>query len=197
MGSILLPLLTFAVASTGTPGPNNIMLTASGANFGYRRSMPHILGIMIGFPGMMVAIGLGLGQVFTAFPQMHEILKWLGSAYLLFLAWKIATAAKPEGQKNEAKPFTFLQAALFQWVNPKAWIMSVAALTAYTTGEGSYIIETLIVAGMFFVVSFPLISCWCLFGALIGRWLTSPRALMIFNGTMAALIVASIALLYI
>jgi len=197
MTSIFLPLLTFAIAATATPGPNNIMLTASGANFGYRRTLPHIFGIMFGFPAMMVAIGLGLGQVFTSFPQLHEILKGLGSAYLLFLAWKIATAAKPEGHKDEATPFTFLQAALFQWVNPKAWIMSVAALTAYTTGEGSYILETLLVASTFFVVSFPLISSWCLFGALIGRWLTSPRALMVFNGSMAALIVASIALLYI
>jgi len=197
MTSVLLPLLTFAIASTFTPGPNNIMLTASGANFGYKRSLPHIFGIMFGFPGMMIAIGLGLGQVFTTYPQLHEVLKWVGSAYLLFLAWKIAISARPEGVGREAKPFTFLQAALFQWVNPKAWIMSVAALTAYTTAEGSYMVQTLIVAGTFFVVSFPLISLWCLFGALIGRWLKSPRALMLFNGTMAALIVASIALLYI
>jgi len=197
MTAILLPLLTFAIAATGTPGPNNIMLTASGANFGYRRSLPHILGIMIGFPGMVAAVGLGLGQVFSAYPELHQILKWLGSVYLLFLAWKIATAARPKSATHEAKPFTFWQAALFQWVNPKAWIMTVAALSAYTTGEGSYVVETLIVAGVFFAVSFPLISLWCLFGALIGRWLTSQKALMMFNGTMSALIVASIALLYI
>jgi len=195
--SILLPLISFAIAATGTPGPNNIMLTASGANFGYRRSLPHIFGILIGFPSMVLAVGLGLGQVFTAYPQLHEILKWAGSAYLLFLAWKIATAARPKSAAHEAKPLTFWQAALFQWVNPKAWIMTVAALTAYTTGEGSYVVETFIVAGVFFAVSFPLISAWCLFGALIGRWLTSQRALMVFNGTMSALIVASIALLYV
>jgi len=197
VSSILLPLISFAIAATGTPGPNNIMLTASGANFGYRRSLPHIFGILFGFPSMVLAVGLGLGQVFTVYPQLHEILKWVGSAYLLFLAWKIATAARPKSAAHEAKPLTFLQAALFQWVNPKAWIMTVAALTAYTTGEGSYVVETFIVAGVFFAVSFPLISMWCLFGALIGRWLTSQRALMIFNGTMSALIVASIALLYI
>jgi len=197
MTSILLPLLTFAIASTGTPGPNNIMLTASGANFGYRRSLPHIFGIMIGFPSMVLAVGLGLGQVFTAYPELHQVLKYVGSAYLLFLAWKIATAARPKSATQEAKPLTFFQAALFQWVNPKAWIMSVAALTAYTTGEGSYVVEAFIVAGVFFAVSFPLISSWCLFGAWIGRWLKSQRALMVFNGIMSALIVASIALLYI
>ncbi len=197
MTPFLLPLLTFAIAATGTPGPNNIMLTASGANFGYRRSLPHIFGIMIGFPSMVLAVGLGLGQVFIAYPELHQVLKWVGSAYLLFLAWKIATAARPKSATQEAKPFTFIQAALFQWVNPKAWIMSVAALTAYTTGEGSYVGEALMVAGVFFAVSFPLISLWCLFGALIGRWLTSQKALMIFNGTMSAFIVASIALLYI
>jgi len=197
MTPILLPLLTFAIAATGTPGPNNIMLTASGVNFGYRRSLPHIFGIQIGFPSMVLAVGLGLGQVFTAYPELHQVLKWVGSVYLLFLAWKIATAARPKSAAREAKPFTFIQAALFQWVNPKAWIMSVAALTAYTTGEGSYVVEALMIAGVFFAVSFPLISLWCLFGALIGRWLTSPRALMIFNGSMSALIVASIALLYV
>ncbi len=197
MTAILLPLITFAIASTGTPGPNNIMLTASGANFGYRRSLPHIFGIQFGFPSMVLAVGLGLGQVFTAYPGLHQVLKYVGSAYLLFLAWKIATAARPKSATHEAKPFTFMQAALFQWVNPKAWIMSVAALTAYTTGEGSYVLEALLVAGVFFAVSFPLISLWCLFGALIGRWLTSQKALMVFNGIMSALIVASIALLYI
>ena len=197
MTPFFLPLLTFAIAATGTPGPNNIMLTASGANFGYRRSLPHIFGIMIGFPSMVLAVGLGLGQVFTAYPQLHQGLKWVGSGYLLFLAWKIATAARPKSATGEAKPFTFIQAALFQWVNPKAWIMSVAALTAYTTGEGSYVVEAFMVAGVFFAVSFPLISLWCLFGAWIGRWLKSQRALMVFNGIMSALIVASIALLYI
>lgn len=197
MTSLFFPLLTFAIASTFTPGPNNIMLTASGANFGYRRSLPHILGIQFGFPAMIAAIGLGLGQVFTLYPQLHELLKWLGSVYLVFLAWKIATASRPKDQAEEAKPFTFLQAALFQWVNPKAWIMAVAALTTYTTGEGSYVLEAFFVAGAFFAVSFPSATCWCLFGALIGRWLNSPRSLMIFNTTMAALIVVSIALLYV
>ncbi len=197
MSSLLLPLLTFALAATFTPGPNNIMVTASGANFGYWRTLPHMLGITFGFTGMIAAVGFGLGEIFKVYPALHEIMKWVGSVYLIFLAWKIATASKPEEHGGERKPFTFVQAALFQWVNPKAWIMSIAALTAYTTNGADYVAETLVVAGAFFIVSFPSISSWCLFGTLIGRLLTSPRALMIFNVSMSALIVASIALLYI
>ncbi len=197
MLSVLLPMFAFAIASTGTPGPNNIMVMASGANFGYWRTIPHMLGIALGFSGMVVALGLGFSQLFAVYPQVHEILKWLGTAYLLFLAWKIGTAAKPEDAQAKSAPLTFVQAALFQWVNPKAWMVGIAGLTAFTSDEGNYELQTLIIAGVFLAVSFPLSSFWCSFGTVIGRFLTSPRSLRLFNGAMASLIVGSIVLLYI
>ncbi|AWZ01773.1 cysteine/O-acetylserine efflux protein [Rhodobiaceae bacterium] len=197
MLSVLLPMFAFAIASTGTPGPNNIMVMASGANFGYWRTIPHMLGIALGFSGMVVALGLGFSQLFAVYPQVHEILKWLGTAYLLFLAWKIGTAAKPEDAQAKSAPLTFVQAALFQWVNPKAWMVGIAGLTAFTSDEGNYEFQTLIIAGVFLAVSFPLSSFWCSFGTVIGRFLTSPRSLRLFNGAMASLIVGSIVLLYI
>ncbi|MCP4185441.1 MAG: LysE family transporter, partial [Hyphomicrobiales bacterium] len=129
-------------------------------------------------------------------PQLHDILKWLGSAYLLFLVWKIATAAQPKQGKREAKPLSFLQAALFQWINPKGWIMSVAALANYTTTDTSYLMQTLMVAWVFFLTSLGATTSWAYFGALIRRLLRSYLALRIFNTMMAALIVASIVLLY-
>ncbi len=197
MLSVLLPMFAFAIASTGTPGPNNIMVMASGANFGYWRTIPHMLGIALGFSGMVLALGLGLSQLFAVYPQVHEILKWMGTAYLLFLAWKIGTAAKPEDAQAESAPLTFVQAALFQWVNPKAWMVGIAGLTAFTSDDGNYELQTLIIAGVFLTVSFPLSSFWCSFGTVIGRFLTSPRSLRLFNGAMASLIVGSIVLLYI
>ncbi len=197
MLSVLLPMFAFAIASTGTPGPNNIMVMASGANFGYWRTIPHMLGIALGFSGMVVALGLGFSQLFAVYPQVHEILKWLGTAYLLFLAWKIGTATKPEDAQAKSAPLTFVQAALFQWVNPKAWMVGIAGLTAFTSNEGNYELQTLIIAGVFLAVSFPLSSFWCSFGTVIGRFLTSPRSLRLFNGAMASLIVGSIVLLYI
>jgi len=196
MSSLLVSLFAFVFAASFTPGPNNIMLTASGVNFGFERTIPHMLGIIVGFPVMILLVGLGLGQIFIILPQLHDVLKWLGSAYLLFLAWKIATAAQPKQGKREAKPLSFLQAALFQWVNPKGWIMSVAALANYTTTDNSYLTQTLLVAGIFFLTSLGATTSWTFFGALIGRQLQSHLALRIFNAMMAALIVASIVLLY-
>lgn len=196
MSPLLISLFVFVIAASFTPGPNNIMLTASGVNFGFKRTIPHMLGIIVGFPVMLLLVGVGLGQIFILYPQLHDVLKWLGSAYLLFLAWKIATAAQPKQGKKEAKPFSFLQAALFQWVNPKGWIMSVAALANYTSVDGNYLIQTLLVACVFFLISLGATSAWTFFGALVGRLLQSELALKIFNAAMAALIVASIALLY-
>ncbi len=196
MSGLLLPLIWFACAAAFTPGPNNIMVAASGANYGFVRTLPHMLGIAFGFTFMIFAVGVGLGQVFKVYPQVHTGLKWAGTAYLLYLAWRIATAGRPRGVDTDSKPFTFLQAALFQWVNPKAWMMGVSALTAFTTASGNYLAETLVVAGTFFAVSLPSISVWCLFGVGIGRFLKSDKALRVFNWTMAGLIVASIALLF-
>lgn len=197
MLSILGPLLTFALAATLTPGPNNIMITASGANFGYVRSIPHMLGITFGFAAMVMALGLGLGQLFKLIPALHTGLQLVGSAYLVYLAWRIATAGRAGKADGAGRPLTFLEASLFQWVNPKAWMLSIGALTAFTSGGGNYLAETAFIAGVFILVTYPSVTAWCLFGTAIGSLLRSDRVLRIFNWTMGGLVAASILLLYI
>jgi threonine/homoserine/homoserine lactone efflux protein len=177
---------------TFTPGPNNIMLTASGVNFGFRRTVPHMLGVALGFPAMVTAIGLGLGELFEAYPQIHEVLKYAGIAYLLWLAWKVATAAPSEDTGVKAKPLNFLQAAGFQWVNPKAWIIAVGAIATYTTLNGDVVQEVLFIAAVFCLVTFPTVALWTLFGSAIRRLLRAPRARTLFNWGMATLLVVSL-----
>ena len=190
---LIAPVLSFAVSTTITPGPNNVMVTASGANFGYRRTLMHILGISLGFPVMVVAVGLGLGGLFHALPGLHVVLKLLGCAYILWMAWKIAAADGMGGSSARAgRPFTFLQAAGFQWVNPKAWVMAVGAITAYTSAGGYYYLEIVLIALIFLVVCIPSISIWTLFGVGIGRILTARKWLRVFNILMALLLVASL-----
>ena len=193
MMEFIAPVLSFAVSTTITPGPNNVMVTASGANFGYRRTIRHILGISLGFPVMVVAVGLGLGGLFHALPEVHTILKYAGAAYILWMALKIATAGGMGGRSaGSGKPFTFLQAAGFQWVNPKAWVMAVGAITAYTNAGGYYYLEIALLALIFLVVCIPSISIWTLFGVAIGRMLTAKKWLRVFNTVMALLLVASL-----
>ncbi len=190
---LIAPVLSFAVSTTITPGPNNVMVTASGANFGYRRTLRHILGISLGFPVMVIAIGLGLGGLFHASPEVHIILKSLGCAYILWMAWKIATAdGMGVSGARPGRPFTFLQAAGFQWVNPKAWVMAVGAITAYTSTSGFFFLEVGLISLIFLVVCLPCVSIWALFGVVIGRMLTQKRLLKIFNLMMALLLVASL-----
>jgi threonine/homoserine/homoserine lactone efflux protein len=188
---LLWALIGFALVSSTTPGPNNAMLTASGANFGFRRSLPHMAGITLGFPAMILAIGLGLGTVFQALPWLHVALKYVGAAYLLFLAWKIAGAGRAQAGAA-AVPMTMLQAALFQWVNPKGWIMAVGALATYTDPAGDALNEALRVAAIFFGASILSNATWCGFGVAIGRLLKTERALRLFNWAMAAALAASV-----
>ncbi|MFC4353079.1 LysE family translocator [Fodinicurvata halophila] len=188
----LIPVIAaFALVATITPGPNNIMVTASGVNYGYRRTLPHILGISIGFPVMVLAVGLGLGGLFRAVPALHDILKIAGIAYLLWLAWRIATTRR-QGEASSRPPLTFLQAAAFQWVNPKAWMMATGAVAAYTTGGDSVFAEVLLITALFALVAFPCVSAWTLLGSALGRFLAEGRRLQLFNIAMAALLVLSI-----
>lgn len=187
---LLLALSAFAFVSSITPGPNNLMLMASGANFGFRRTIPHMLGVGLGFGLMVVLVGLGLVRVFDAFPVTHLILTVVGVAYLLWLAWKISHAAAPDAAKSGARPFTFLQAALFQWVNPKAWQMAVTAITLYAPDRSSMAI--LWVGLVFAAVNLPSVSTWTLLGQQMRRWLSSPARLRAFNIAMALLLVASL-----
>jgi len=187
---LFIGLVGFAFAMSITPGPNNLMLMASGANFGLRRTVPHLLGVSVGFSVMAALIGLGLVRVFDAFPASHTALKLASVAYMGWLAWKIAHAAAPEAGAGTGSPLSFLQAAAFQWVNPKAWAMALGAITIYAPDRGAHAI--VLVALTFGAVNLPTISTWALAGQEMRRFLTSPRRLRLFNFTMAVLLIASL-----
>lgn len=189
--NVLLSIALFAFVSSITPGPNNIMLTASGASFGYCRSLPHMLGVTVGAAIMLLLVGLGLGAVFEAMPEIYTGLKYVGAAYLIYLALRIAGAGRLESGTARKQPFTFWEAAAFQWVNPKAWIMTVGIVAAYMPRDhffGNLLVAILILS----VVNFPCISVWTLFGGLVRRVLQHPRSIQRFNMAMAILLVASL-----
>jgi threonine/homoserine/homoserine lactone efflux protein len=196
---ILGPLVTFAVATSITPGPNNIMLTASGANFGFRRTVPHMLGVVLGFTIMVATIGLGLSEVFERFPVIHQMLRYGGAAYLLYLAYRIATATPvtPDAAQPAGRPLTFVQAALFQWVNPKGWMMAVGAISTYTTVGGNLMLESVLIALIFGAIGLPSVALWAALGVAIGRLLQTRWALRAFNIAMALLLAASLALMFV
>lgn len=187
----LLPLLAFAVATSVTPGPNVLMVAAAAANHGVRATMPHMLGITIGFAAMLVIVGLGLAGPFAAWPLLHAVLKWGGGAWLLLLAWKIASAGAP-GEGPSRPPLGFFSAALFQWVNPKAWMIALAAIPAFTTPAGDTLAETLRIAAVFAVVCLPCTLVWAGLGAGAAQVLRTPAALRSFNIAMALLMVGSL-----
>ncbi|WP_170765593.1 LysE family translocator [Ruegeria lacuscaerulensis] len=187
---IFLALIAFAFVSSITPGPNNLMLMASGANFGFRRTIPHMLGIGLGFTFMVLLVGAGLVQLFDRYPISYTALKVASVIYLLYLAWKIAHAAPVKGKTAAGEPMTFLQAAAFQWVNPKAWAMALTATTAYTPDQT--LTAIVIVALVFGAVNLPSVSTWTVLGQQMARILTNPHRLLVFNWTMAALLVASL-----
>lgn len=197
MGSSLVSLILFAVVGSFTPGPNTIMVTASGAAFGFARTMPHMLGVTAGFSAMVFAVGLGLGQIFASAPQAHGWLRIAGSAYLLYLAWRIARAGDPGAAESARKPLTFVEAALFQWINPKALTLSFGVVTAFTTAGGNIWGELGLIAAIFALACFPALVVWCLFGVAIRRFLASPRALRVVNLTLAALVALSVAMLFV
>ena len=187
----LLALSAFALVSSITPGPNNMMLMASGANFGFRASIPHLLGVSGGFFVLVVAVGLGLGGLFSAYPELHDVLSVAGGLYLLWLAWKIATSKGMATSGGSGKPQTFLQAAAFQWVNPKAWAMALGAVTAYAPRE-HYVANILAVSLIFVAINLPCVMSWTGFGVGLRRFLDKPAVLRGFNIVMALLLVASL-----
>ena len=187
---IFLALALFAFVSSITPGPNNLMLMASGANFGFRRTIPHMLGVALGFVFMVLMVGVGLVQVFDAFPVSYTVLKVVSVLYLLWLAWKIANAGPAEASGDSGTPMTFVQAAAFQWVNPKAWAMALTAISAYTPEQTMTAI--LLVGVVFGAINLPSVGSWTVLGQQMARFLTNPRRLIAFNWTMAGLLVASL-----
>jgi threonine/homoserine/homoserine lactone efflux protein len=188
---IYLSLLLFAFTMSVTPGPNNMMLLASGVNFGFRRTIPHMLGIGFGFLTLLVGVGLGLGALMAAYPPVLVALKVVGGLYLLWIAWKIGTSRSLSDGKTGARPMSFLAATAFQWVNPKAWVMAVSALAAYTD-PAHYPATMLVVVLTFAGVNLPSVSTWAGFGSVLREWLSHPVRLKWFNIAMAALLVASL-----
>ena len=189
-----IPLVTFAVATLFTPGPNNMMLTASGANFGVRRTIPHMVGINMGFPSMLLLCGLGLAQVLETYPEAYEALKWIGATFLLYLAYRIATA-KRLGKDAGGKPLSFWEAFAFQYVNPKAWSMAFGATSAFIPSPEAAMTAAPVIALTFMVLGYGSATTWTLFGTAIRRVLTTGERLVWFNRAMGALLAASIALI--
>lgn len=186
------PLLLFAAVVTLTPGPNVVLVTASAANFGFRRTLPQMLGITLGFGSMNVAAGLGLAGLLHAEPRLHTLLKHAGAAYLVYLAWRIARADAGRGIAGRGKPIGFVQAALFTWMNPKAWVSGLGAVAAYTSGSADVLRETAVIAGVLAGACLASVMLWAGFGTMLGRFLADPRARLAFNWSMAGLLVLSV-----
>lgn len=193
---LILAVAAFAFVTSATPGPNNIMLTASGVNFGYRRSLPHMLGIICGMATMNIAVGLGLGAVFIQFPVLQQILRVVGSAYLLWLAWQLLTFSSLGKAKEGGKPFTFMQAAAFQYVNPKAWVMVISANASFTLAGESYWLSVGLIVLAYMIIGMPSISIWAGFGQYIRRFLDDPQILKSFNLIMALLTAACVVFIW-
>jgi threonine/homoserine/homoserine lactone efflux protein len=190
---LILTSIPFLASMGFTPGPNNILVASSGVNFGFRATIPHILGITFGYPAMLLLVGLGLLKIFVTLPEVHVMLKYACILYLLYLAWKVATAA---GISNDtrmaAKPMTFWQAVAFQWVNGKGWVVALSAVTTYTVVESSLVIQILALAGIALIVTIGSVTSWTLFGAMLRRYLHTDARRRAFNYSMAALLVVSI-----
>lgn len=189
---ILVSLIGFAFATSATPGPNTLMLLASGVNYGFRRTVPHMLGIGFGFLALLLCVGFGLGALLQQMPTLYLVLKFAGGAYLVYLAWRIAVS-RTIGASNvsDSRPMKFVEAAAFQWVNPKAWAIAIAAMATYTNAANA-ILSTILVGVVFFLVNLPSASIWTMFGSMLREWLSHPTRLKVFNICMAVLLVASL-----
>jgi threonine/homoserine/homoserine lactone efflux protein len=186
--------LLFAVAAAGTPGPSNLLLTATGAHVGVLRGVPCLLGVTIGMGVMMFVVAFGLGSVVIANPTVLRVLNWIGAAFLLWLAWKIATAGRSDGAAGR-KPVGFIGAAAFQWINPKSWLVCASAAGAYLhTQSGSALAQAMAFGALFILASLPCCFVWLAFGATAQRFLRTERARRTFNIAMGVLLAASVVL---
>ncbi len=186
-----LPLIAFVIASSVTPGPNNLMLLASGANWGLARTLPHILGILLGFPVMILGVGLGVSALFEAAPWLHAVLKYVAFAFLCWLAWRMAVAARPGERSGIGRPLNVWEAAAFQWVNPKAWTLIVSGMTVFIDPAGNKLVQIVGIAALFAIIVLPNCLVWTLFGGGIARFLSNDRRRHWFNVAMALLLLGS------
>jgi threonine/homoserine/homoserine lactone efflux protein len=185
-----LPYATFSFVMSITPGPNNLMLTVSGATFGFRRTLPHMLGICLGCVLQLLAVCAGLGALFQLWPQTQTVLHWVGAAYLLYLGWKLL-ASRPGHGREAAAPVTLMQALLFQNANPKAWLANITAASAFMPRELGALGGTTYLAGITVLIILPCVAVWALFGTSMSAWLTRPGGRLAFNSLMAAALAAT------
>lgn len=189
---VFMALLVFAFVTSITPGPNNFMLMASGVNFGFVRTIPHMLGIGAGFLSLLLGVGFGLGAVLTAYPALHVGLKIAGGAYLLYLAWRIGSSRSMSGgDGSSSQPMSFMAAAAFQWVNPKAWVMAVTAMAIYTNPAAPFL-SVILVSVAFALVNLPSVSTWAGFGVALRGFLSDPVRLKWFNIAMGLALAVSL-----
>ena len=181
-------LASYLLVMSITPGPNNILVTASGARFGYRATIPHLLGIAIGAAAQIASSCLGLGTLFERLPALHSVLAWAGALYLCFLAWQLARAGAAS-ESTISRPMSLVGAAAFQLINPKAWIMAITAASLFFPKNTLVATATLQIAALFVAINFPCTSIWAVFGSALRRVLAEPRYLRVFNVSMAMLLV--------
>jgi threonine/homoserine/homoserine lactone efflux protein len=189
---LLLPLVGFAFVSSITPGPNNLMLSASGLVFGFNRTLPHLLGVAVGFTLLLVVCGSGIGALLVEFPAAGIVLKVLGTVYLLYLAWTFRNALAPQSREASARPLRFVEAVAFQFVNPKAWIMGLTAASVFLPDLEPRYLAVAIMCAVFSIVNVPCICTWAALGATLKRWLTQDRWRRLFSGAIALLTVYSV-----
>lgn len=189
-------LALYSFATSATPGPNNLMLASSGLNFGFRRTLSSLIGIELGFIALILLVGAGLGTVILAVPPLQWALKLFGAAYLVWLAWQLWRAGEI-GESAHARPIGFWRGALFQAVNPKAWMMVIGAIGAFTSPGSGFWLGVVMIAAVFAVIGFPCLSAWALFGSSIRRFLKSRRAFVTFNRVMAGLTALTAGLIFI
>ena len=190
--ALILASVPFMLSMGITPGPNNILVASSGVNFGFKATVPHILGITVGYPLMLLIVGIGLAKIFIAVPLFHVILKYLSIAYLLYLAAHLALASALGEARRTPKPMTFLQAAAFQWVNGKGWVVALSAVTTYTVVNSTLPLQIVALSGIALVITVASVCIWAFFGSVLRQFLHTERRRRLFNYSMAALLVASI-----
>ena len=192
--TVLIPFLIFFTVAVSAPGPSNFMVLVSGVNYGFRRTIPHMLGITFGFPLLWLALGLGLGTIIELYPIIHIIIKYFGIAYFLYLAWKIANAAPPQSNNNTSRPFTFLEGAIFQWMNPKALAMAFNMIAVYISTSYDFNSQLYVFVSIAIVLTFIDVCIWTLFGVKMQKVLQDAKINRAFNISMAIILILSLAL---
>lgn len=189
-----LSLIIFCITTSITPGPNNLLMLLSGVKYGVKASLPHFWGICIGFILMVDIVGVGLGEVFTHYPIIHTIMKYVGALYMLYLSYKTVFAGDTLNltKDNSRKPFTMLQGILFQWVNPKAWIMAIGVIATFTQVNQSIWLQLVPISTIYFIAMIPSVLFWLLGGAGLSKYLANPKHLRVFNWSMGVLLAFSI-----